>query len=422
MRMRRLGSDHSVLFFASSEIRGKIQASIGKNKDELDSSDVLVWTMHETWAQIKDNGAHWASQGLNFDIRRTAMDKYNTGCLSLSALAKILREKEFRTFKELYGVRENNSLFEWAVGEDGLSERQRSIQAKCQEFGIALSRGSAMLEEQERELAHEKEEERQVERVSGNSPLKHAIDPALRPFIQSGSTSSSFISFVDCLEGTSQGSSVLTLSNSFFQSSNLRATEDFSRTIAGGHIPGFMDDFLRPVRWILRSNKRPNMLLLISPFEANELLPEIRRSDSARLHLYSPRVSRQVASLEDFKFFVVPQLRDSTLPPSRTIQELNLFAGQLFFRDKESLKEVCNMLGLHLGEIPEEVKGNVDVVGFVQDEPARQILGLRNCAFRVSGVPFLRELMRWRRKGHGFALTHAGNILHGNNFRESEFD
>ena len=421
MRMRRLGSDHSVLFFASSEIWGKIQASTKNYGNELNSSEVLIWTMHETWEQLKDDGAHWTSQGLNFDIRRTAWDKYSMGCLSSSGLADILREKESRTLQELYGLKENDSLFECPVGEDGPSERRKSIQAKCHEFGITLPSSALLLEEQERELAHEKEEERQVERVTASTPREHAIDPALFGFIQSGTTSDSFISLVDCLEGTSWRSLLLTLSESLFQSPNLLATEDFSRTIEDDHVPGSMDDFLRPVRWILSSNIRSDMLLLISPFEANELLPEIRGS-SAHLHLYSPRVSRQVACLDDMKFFAVPSLRNFTPPPSRTIQELNLFAGQLFFRDKASLKEVCQMLGLHLGEIPDKVKGEVDITGFVQDETAKQSLGLQTCLFRENGVPFLRELMRLRRKGHGFILTHMGNILHGNDLRESEFE
>ena len=421
MRMRRLGSDHSVVFFASSEIWGKIQASTGNYGNELNSSDVLIWTIHETWVQLKDNGAHWASQGLNFDIRRTAWDKYSNDCLTLSGLADILREKESRTLHELYGVNESDSQFEWSVGEDGPSELQKSIQAKCRELGIALSRSSALLEEQERELSHEKEEERQVERVPPSSPRKHAIDPALFRFIHSGIISASFISLVECLEGTSHGSFLLSLSKSFFRSFNLRATEDYSRTIEGDDVPGSMDDFLRPVRWILRSNIRPDMLLLISPFEANELLPDIRGS-SARLHLYSPRVSRQVACLDDMRFFAVPSLRNFAPPLSRTIQELNLFAGQLFFRDKASFKEVCQMLGLHLGKIPDEVKGKVDSTGFVQDKTARRILGLQTCLFRESGVPFLRELMRLRRKGHGFMLTHIGDILHGKDLRESEFE
>ncbi|KAF8526784.1 hypothetical protein JB92DRAFT_2869478 [Gautieria morchelliformis] len=421
MRLRKLGSEHSVVFFTSSEIWRKIQASTGVAKEELDSSDVLTWALKETCVQIKDNGAHWASQGLNFDIRRTAWEKYSECTFKQSDLATVLREKESRTLKELYGVRENDTLFDLIGGEDGMSERQQAIKEKCQQFGIAMSRSSALLEEQERELAHEKEAERQVERVSGSTPLKHHVDPNLRSFIRSGRTSASFLFLSDCLDGTSQGTAILTTSRSFFHSDNLRATKDFSGTITEG-VAGYMDDFLRAVTWILRSDLDPDMLLLISPFEANKLLPEIRQSKHVHLHCYSPRVSRQVPSFEDLTFFVVPPLPEFTPPASRTIHELNLFSGQLFFHNRSSFKNVCHMLGLHLGELPDELKEGVDAVGYVMNEHARERLGIRACAFHASPIRLLCDLIRWRRKGQEYTLTHVGQVLHGNNLKESEFD
>ena len=424
MRMRKLGSDHSVVFFASSEIHCKIQASIGvTNYDknyELNSSDVLCWVISETMAQIKDNGAHWASQGLNFDDRRTAWEQYDDKSTSASDLLTSMRETESRPLKDLYGVREHEAV----LHKHGLpgSQLRQEIWSKCQEFGITISRSSALLEEQERELAHEKEEERQLERVVARLPLDHFIDPALKDFIRTGNISArSFPSLLECLKDTSQGRAINQTSNSFFQSDNLRATKDFSRTIIHGDEAGSMDDFLRSVTWILRSTQKPEMLLLISPFEANELLPKIRMSDSISLHLYSPRVSRQVRSLEDLSFFVVPQ-RDLAPLPYRTTHELNLFAGQLFFNDAASFHEVCSMLGLYLNEIPEEMEGKVDTIGFVMDNHARERLGIQECAFEKSGVPYLRDLLAWRRKGRGYILTHVGQILHGTNLKDTEFD
>ena len=49
--------------------------------------------MLETLEQIKNNGAHWANQGLNFDNRRGAWRRYDKD-LQLSALTKVLQEKE----------------------------------------------------------------------------------------------------------------------------------------------------------------------------------------------------------------------------------------------------------------------------------------------------------------------------------------
>ena len=72
--MRKLGSEHSVAFFASGE---KIASCVNKsNDDTLDSSDVLLWALCQTCAHIVKDGALWASQGENFDRRSSAWKKF----------------------------------------------------------------------------------------------------------------------------------------------------------------------------------------------------------------------------------------------------------------------------------------------------------------------------------------------------------
>jgi hypothetical protein len=416
--MRKLGSDHSILFFASGEVWRKIEMCIDTHKDTLDSSDVLLWAMRETCTQIIDNGALWASQGENFDRRNAAWEKYAKRSLTQLDLANVLREPESRTLEELYGVRVEQDL----KGGEPLSECQEGIRKKCQQYGIRPGRSSALLEEQERELAHEKEEERQVERVVDAKPLNHSLDPALKTLVQTGRHLSSLkaISLLKCLQETTSYSTLISASEDFFQSKHLVATVDFSRTVAlssGDH----MDDFLRAVQWVLTTTTSPNVLLLLSPFEASELLPEIRLSRYANLHMYSPRTSRTVRSLDGLDLFVVSQQPDFTIPYRRVIHELNLFSGQLFFNDRASFKEVCDMLGLYLDEMPDELQGKCDAVGFVHDEGARRILGIYNCPFEKNPLAVLRELVGWRRKGQGYTLTHVGAMLHGNNLGSDEF-
>ena len=56
--MRKLGSEHSVAFFASDEIRRKIASCVNKSYEEaLDSSDVLLWALRQTCAHIIKDGA-----------------------------------------------------------------------------------------------------------------------------------------------------------------------------------------------------------------------------------------------------------------------------------------------------------------------------------------------------------------------------
>jgi hypothetical protein len=417
MRMRKLGTDHSILFFASGEISRKIRNLIGEDEKPLDSSDVLVWALRETCTQIVNDSSLWASQGENFDRRQTAWEKYQDGKLTRSEVAKILREPESRSLEELYGVRDEDD----SNGDAPLSERQQLIRERCQQFGIQSGGSSALLEEQERELAHEKEEERQVQRTVGATPLEHTLDPALITLVQTGQYSPSLklVSLLGCLQKTTQSSTLSTISKHFFQSDQLFATKDFSGTItlSSGVV---MDDFLRAVQWILITTESPRLLLL-SPFEANELLPKIRSSRYTSLHIYSPRTSRIVRPIEDLDFFTVSRRRQFTRPEPRVMHELNLFSGQLFFRDRASFDYVCDMLGLRLGKIPDTLRGKIDTGGFVQDEDARQIAGIRNCLFEKNPVAFLRKLVGWRRKGLGFTLTHIGFILHGNNLGADEF-
>ena len=417
MRMRKLGSEHSVAFFASDEIRRKVASCVNKsNEDTLDSRDVLLWALRQTCAHIVKDGALWASQGENFDHRCRTWKKFQDGTSSLSEVRDALLEPGARSLEELYSVQDE---FHQHMSS-GTSELQQAIYSKCEDFGFRPGRGSALLEEQERELSHEMEEERQVERTKGAEPLGHHLDPALRILVESGQYPKSFkyISLSRCLHQTSKAAELRGISNAFLLSDGLRATKDFSLTIQlsrGDH----NDDFLRPVQWILTTTRCPQVLLLIITFEANELLPSIRKSKYASLHIYSARTSRAVRSFENLDFFTVPLRAIVALPYRHTIHELNLFAGQLFFRDQVSFEETCNLLGLHLSEIPEKLRGEIDVTGFIKNEQERR---RRGAIFKKNPVSFLRELVGWRRKGQGFILTHVGLMLHGNNPGEDEFE
>ncbi|KAF7371022.1 hypothetical protein MSAN_00736400 [Mycena sanguinolenta] len=420
MRMRRLGKDHSVVFFASTEIQNKIIAATDARPDEVESRHVLLWTMAETCAQIKTNGSLWASQGLNFDARHRALEEYDTSRRSYTRTVATLRERESRTLEELYGVvsRSEHPIVEPA------SQLQREIGEKCRELGITPS-DSELSEEQERELAHEKEGEREVERIAHATALEHK-DRDLEYFIQTGTIShpSTLVFLADCLARTSCIS--LLPPGQTFSRNGLFATRDFRDTIQLrlNSSAGSMDNYLRPVQWIMSTSKSSDLLILVSPFEANKWLPEIRRSKTIYLHLYSPRISRNTFwPLDKLNSFTVPAERSVPLN-AQLLHELNLFAGQLFCADKTSMTKVCGILGLQLQSVSdkEELQGAVDSTGFVKDERAREALGLEACSFVSSPLPFFRELLGARRKGQGFSLTHMGQILRGNDPKDPAFE
>ncbi|KAJ7777437.1 hypothetical protein B0H16DRAFT_1407125 [Mycena metata] len=417
MRMRRLGKDHSVLFFASAEIRTKITATTGV-KGKIDSMHVLLWTIHETCVQIRDNGALWANQGLNFDARTTALEQYRAGGSYDTAVAA-LQERESRTLEELYGVAARCRTEETGTS---LTQLQSAIMDKRQKLGIAPS-DTALSEEQERELAHEKEDEREVERVApAKAALHHADD--LRRFITTGTIGqpNRFISLENCLTNTSWIS--LLPPGKTFRGSKLLATKDFRDTIIlPRQSAGSMDQYLRAVQWVM-SSKSSDVLILVSPFEANEWLPEVRRSKFAYLHLYSPRISRNTFwPMDKLDSFTVPAERSDPID-ERSLHELNLFAGQLFCANKSSMQAACDILGLHFKSVSDrpELLGMIDSSGFVQTQRARAALGIQGCSFTSTPLPFFRELVGARRKGQGFALTHMGQILRGNEPKDPSFE
>ncbi|KAJ6458143.1 hypothetical protein C8R47DRAFT_1246692, partial [Mycena vitilis] len=418
MRMRKLGKGHSVLFFASAEIRNKIMAATDAQPNEIDSMHVLQWAIQETLLQIKDNGSLWANQGVNFDARHTALADYQSSSISYADTVTVLRERESRTLEEFYGIVSRSTRQALPV-----TSMQASIQERCQQLGITPS-NSALSEEQERELAHEKEDEREVERVPGAQAHDH-LDRDLQYFIETGTFGpvNTFITLEDCLAHTSWIS--MLPEGQIFRGRGLCATRDFRDTVVLGSTPsnGSMDNFLRPVQWIISTSKSADILILVSPSEANKWLPAIRRSEFVYLHLYSPRNSRNTFwPLDTLDSFTVPNER--SVPINRyLLHELNLFAGQLFCADKRSMKEVCGILGLHLQSVSQrgDLQGMVDSTGFV-NERARRALGLEACSFVTTPLPFFRELFGARRKGQGFALAHMGQILRGNDPKDPAFE
>lgn len=324
MRMRRLADRHSVLFFCNPEVSNKIYTTSGKDRsEELNSSDVLVWTMRETCAQIQDDMQLWKSQGLNFDRRDSIWEPYKRGeVLEQAQLLQSLQEKEGLSLSELYGVQSG------AAAGHNATDRQRKIETQCAQFGVTSEAlGTSATEEQERELAHEQEEERQVERAPPAEPHAHAVDEYLKRFIRDGFAHSKLLTLADSLKQTT----VLPLlpRKSLFRSRSILVSQDFYRTVmflSEQRIEAGMDDFLRNVQWVLSSAKetpgKTTPVVLISPFEANELLPKIRDSALAFLHMYTPRVTRNQPTVDDLTFFCYPTNRQRPSPVSRAVSVL----------------------------------------------------------------------------------------------------
>ena len=422
--MRKLGSTHSVFFLASSEVRGYITDKTGIPESEITSEAVLTWSMIEATIQMQTYVPLWANQGFSFADRQSAWEAYKAGAVPPIELPEDFREKESHTLNELYGSERIDSMRPHKADNGKLKEK---IQHQCKSFGIHPAQDAGIEEEQEREVAQEKEEEREVERPPPAMPLKHRLSDDIKRFIAKGVIPTQSEGIIPALRSLSQTTLKLFAEQSGADAfPHIWVTNDFASTIrtptSNNAASVIRDDFLRPIQWVLSSTKEPRLVLL-SPFEANSFVDDVRESLFVTLHVYSPQTSWHMRSFEDLRSFMIPHRKPVPDIPSHVINELNLFAGQLYFASKEAYRETCKMLGLYLGKPPAPVrlKDAIDATGFVRDTKARDILGLQCAQFSESPVAFLRTLTALRRKGQGFLPTHLGKVLHSREVLDRDF-
>ncbi|KAF1915062.1 hypothetical protein BDU57DRAFT_539445 [Ampelomyces quisqualis] len=418
MRMRKLGVGQSVAFIVPEEISTKIRERTSKRSDlPLEVSDVLCWSITETWQDLKRSMPLWAVQGERFERNKNLLQ----GASTTEAQATAFLEDEAQSLEVRYKPRPQ--------GESGMSLLQNwdlnnlniaKIVTRCQEFE-AMGFGAATLsEEQERELAPEIEEERQLERPPRLDPEKHLVDPEVARLVCTGRFRTDSSAFKPAFQATSTTSAAR-----FFQLKNfptdLLVTADFERTVkapAGVARQTYVSDsYQRPVQFVLSVRKSilsdVENLIIISPFEANQLLPLISRHKKVTLHIFAPRANVSYASLDKLELYNVGrEFFPERVPRSLTVQ-LNLFTGSLYLRSFQEYTELCDFLGLLRSKPVEGQQVYAD--GFI-DPPAGK------WQLKRSPVPFLRTwVMKIRREGEGIEKTHVGKILNGVRLEEADF-
>ncbi|KAK6529493.1 hypothetical protein TWF281_008666 [Arthrobotrys megalospora] len=417
MRMRKLGSGHSLAFLASPDIYGHILKQTGKsNSDIVTISDVLVWTMRESCRQIQQGFAVWANQGFQYLKRKQGWDVFQSNGDN-KALQDATMEVESRPLVDMYGPNDSSLEIHSQVltSHDGTK-----IKTRLKEFSVDTSNNVRVQEEQEREVAHEVEEETNVERPQPAKAKRHQLAAEVSDLVRTGkfeSQSSTFKEPFSIFENTScrhmfEVQAWKTHSRHF-------VTKDFTETVERNP-DDKMDDYLRPVRWVLEFNRDDeSYLVFISPYEANELMPDIKRSEFTKLHCYAPRVSRSMPTFEYFDVCPIQGLRRAATKSKLDIHSrirLNLFAGQLFFEHENYYRKLCNYLSLDYGtQSSLENRGND---GWV---PTTKTDGDSVIPFTRSPVLFLKAIIKMRRKGQGFASTHLGCLLDSRLLGENDF-
>lgn len=398
--MRQLGKGQSIVFFAPGEVDRRIRGLIPSGQESEDGVrviDILRWAMHETCWDILHHLPHWAQQGVDHHRRFSAYKQYNS-TEDLQLLENSWLQPESRSLEEMYEPASKAQVAGVSVEINDIP----SLRERLQLLGVTQLIDVRMAEEQEREVNHEVERESHEEPPPRVYPAKHIIHDDLRNFVRTGSLPIPSLYIIPLFSQTGIDK---TLDSKVEWSPSPLATTDFAVTTTESGISDFKD-YLRPVNWVLSSGSgRNSIVIVISPFEANELLPIIRKCEKVRLHIYAPRVTASMRSFSDLALYTIPEAsaREWTAPAHVRI-ELNLFAGQLYFDSREQYQRVCALLALHMAHPGAKY---VEVDGFV---PPGYRTG-ESSPFPVSVICMLKKLTGLRRKGMGFGGTDLGRVL-----------
>ncbi|KAN0084597.1 hypothetical protein V8E55_008101 [Tylopilus felleus] len=290
MRMRKLGHGHSVMFFAPPAVDRSIRAAASKTnpKTLVTTVDIICWAIHETWADIQQRAPYWAQQGMNPRSRHDDWSRFLNGEFTRE-LSDAWLQPNRKSLSDLYAPcsAENTT--------NDLSALDSDIRQRCKDLGVLSLPSAQMDEEQEREVHREREREREVELPPEAEPAEHFLHSDVASFVKTGiipplDSGSAFLPVF-----TTLGKSSAKACDSDVWSPFILATADFCRTIEPESTRGTIDQYLRPTQWIL-SRKKPHdhVLILLSPFEVDELLPDIRTSEHVHLHMYAPRTSQRM--------------------------------------------------------------------------------------------------------------------------------
>ncbi|KAK4061998.1 uncharacterized protein Triagg1_10161 [Trichoderma aggressivum f. europaeum] len=417
MRMRKLGQGQFVVFCISDEIQARILKLRGEDSNRpIQVLDVLAWAIHETFVDLHRCIPMWAVQGCRFEKQRVLWESVTTsdGIQLPLELAQEFLETEMQSLDDRYRPRNTDQQ---PVNPSNFDETPQTelIWKRCVEFGNTQLRSSVLWEEQERELSPETVQERQIERPRPIEPEEHTRDPRLVDFVTSGLfvPSEPFFPAFQAL-GKTRAAQLLDI-NCF--PDDIYVTQDFMSTVILTRDVDNDDFYQRSVQWIL-SQAQPDgtvqRLVIISPYEAQELKSRITRSQHVHLHLYTPLPSLAYTSLESLKLYSTPALPDNWRLPSRLRILLNLFSGQLYITSQEDYHEVCTLLNLSYG--PTEDGVTVEPDGFIVSRSGDALT-----KFNKSPIVFLKALLAIRWNSEVNDKTHWGSILRGELLRKEDF-
>jgi hypothetical protein len=420
--MRKLGKGQSVVFCIPTEIQTKIMAVTGNNNClEIDVSDVLVWSIHETYSDLRRSMPLWAAQGTRFLRQGKVWEEItnNAGISMTKEHAERFLENDAPSLEARYRPRRNENVTDFLGEFDANDPKITEILEQFKTFEGLETASATLQEEQEREMSPEIEQERQVERPPPTEALTHQLHRDVEKFVQSGVVPPNSPAFIPAFKSLADTTAAELLDVDQFPHDML-VTVDYAKTVKMTGQNPRSDAYQRPIQWILTSmaaggDGTVGAMAIISPFEAQELMPRIKNQTSSVvfLHIYAPRSTLSVPSLDDLTLHTVPPLPAKWRLPTKLRVQLNLFCGQLYFGSFDEYKSTCDFLGLASTKAEDGVVVQAD--GF--------IVGKQDGYLKKSPVMFLKVLFtKIRRNCEGIEKTHWGRIMGGEVLTESDFE
>jgi len=431
--MRKLGSGQSLAFMAPPDLESHIRNVIqNRNSESLDAGDVVRWSLQQTCKMTEAMKPLWVMQGLEHCRRTRASQELLAGGLHISdAVSDVskatrywdeIQEREALSLAEMYGIHGDtvDPLPNWN-GNDPVSQKLVQVWKGLE---TAIVKDCSMHEEQEREVAHEIERQRQIQRPKPAKPLPHSIHPDVIYYLEHGTLpglggESSFKPAFAAMRETSACSLLdLNLDTSVM---NVYVTNDFT-SVVRQRKGLYKDEYLRPVNWVLSSTKAKD-ILIISPYEADQLFDRLENQSLVQLHIYAPRVTRSMVSFEDLQFYTIPGAHTvSVLSPSEpSLYCLGLFAGSLYFQDYMRYERLSGFLGIILTFMDSQEDIEISVDRFVSRAGRNKLGWTIDCPFDKCPIPFLKALISLRMRGQGYAQSHLGSLIHSKLLVEENF-
>ncbi|RAH82415.1 hypothetical protein BO86DRAFT_378826 [Aspergillus japonicus CBS 114.51] len=399
MRLRQLGTTQSVVFIAPPEVHLNILDVCGKHQDEeLDSSDVVYWLLHQTCASDRDLEPLYNAQGVDFCRRIQAAEDHPhfvKNQLQRKYYMGILQQPEQQTLEQLYkpaptdasdGDSNSSNDLTYSGQAANFIEVLRQRRAEGKGVHDSTINSSALEEvEQEREVAYEVEEEREVERPKLLKPYTYpGLHRSLSQFAETGSLAgvgyvpAESMVFETELGGKYRGKVDLSLPH-------LYVSVEFTKTVKLK--PGEkMDELTNRNRHCSHSRRSrgPN--------------PDSPQRGSTLEHLmtYAAPVTKRMQHFSNLDYYTVPPLPVAKYVPAFLAFEVDIFAGRLYFGPRE-YEEILDRLALEWD----------DAAGSAVTPAEGSSLSM----------VFLQEWLALRRQGQDISHTPMGYVCQGRMLR-----